>query len=397
MIMMRTASVFSVIGFMLFIWMEPQEHDNSLSSQNMPELAQTEITEADTAPDSSADIQEEKLDKNNQNIASVDFVAFPDDILLSDVSDNKAVEKLDMQELAKPDADKDAEITDKIDINPQALALHTPPQALTPLAAEKGDQVELPSKEIKPAVIEASTVKRKTLPLSVLNPLQPEIPVFDMAGDIEKSLDPMTPEPSHNNQMTFDNDVMPIIDLPMPSSEIKKTVLVADFQSHRMAMQHLDQSDHILDLELFWPKNSAEKEKIAKILRQCFGMTAGYLMPDKTLYHIRNQSVEQANRNLYSQYSRVSQSPADKREAADIKKLKSTLGKGTPLRIFTKIGDSYIIGGLIAAAGTSELNGRITGTYTLEQGRLYLSQINIGGNVIAARIALSDQSAGQCM
>ncbi len=51
------------------------------------------------------------------------------------------------------------------------------------------------------------------------------------------------------------------------------------------------------------------------------------------------------------------------------------------MRIFTKIGDSYIIGGLMKAAGTHDLKGRIRGTYMLDQGRLYIGQISINGTI----------------
>tara|TARA_E500000178_G_C16995089_1_gene742745 strand:- start:1577 stop:2071 length:495 start_codon:yes stop_codon:yes gene_type:complete len=164
-----------------------------------------------------------------------------------------------------------------------------------------------------------------------------------------------------------------------------------------MAMQHLDQNTDRLELELFWPQSSSERKNIAQILRQCFGMTAAYLTSDQTLYHIRNQDIERANRNLYSPYSRLSQTPADTAEADAIGTLSARLGQGTPLRLFTKIGDSYIIGGIMSAAGTPKLDGRINATYSINQGKLFLSQIHINGRLISGKVMLSDQSTGRCM
>ena len=366
--MMRAASVISVIGFMLFIWFEPSAPERSEITEAMP---------ADTA-DTADQIEKTDTDIAEDVMAGMAFVTFPDHITSADIIEPVP----DVEPVStKPAPEKPvlAETPPFEKLPPQPVSDPAMPAALTPLMANMADAKAMPAEP------ELSAMPAPLMPVMNSVPNQPPNQQEVQVQDIATALTPLKPlsEPAVKEQVIAITNAAP--------------VLVADFQSHRMAMQHLEQSDDMLDLELFWPEHAADRGNIAQILRQCFGMTTGYLTADRNLYYIRNQSVVTANRNLYSPYSRLSQTPADPIEAGNIQTLKTELGQGTPLRIFTKIGDSYIIGGLMKAAGTHHLNGRITATYALDKGRLYLTRININGTSVAAKIALSDQSSGQCM
>ena len=375
--MMRAASVISVIGFMLFIWFEPSAPERSEITEAMP---------ADTA-DTADQIEKTDTDIAEDVMAGMAFVTFPDHMTSADI-----IEPVPDVELVstKPAPQKPVQAEK---LPPQPVSDPAMPTPLKPLMANMADVKSMPAEPelsampapLMPAKTKAPLLDKALLPVvvPVVVPATDQVEV--QVQDMTAALTPLAalPEPAVKEQ-----------DTAIPTAA---PVLVADFQSHRMAMQHLEQSDDMLDLELFWPEDAADRGNIAQILRQCFGMTTGYLTADRNLYYIRNQSVVTANRNLYSPYSRLSQSPADPIEAGNIQTLKTELGQGTPLRIFTKIGDSYIIGGLMKAAGTHDLNGRITATYALDKGRLYLTRININGNAASAKIALSDQSSGECM
>ena len=370
--MMRAASVISVIGFMLFIWFEPSAPERSAITEAMPVDANDQIQKTDT------DIAEDVM-------ASMAFVAFPNHITSADIIEPVP----DVEPVSTNLAPEKPVLAEKLP--PQPVSDPAMPTPLKPLMANMADVKSMPAEPVlsampaplMPAKTKAPLLDKALLPVVV--PAIDQVQVQVQVQDIATALTPLKPlsEPAVKEQDKAITNAAP--------------VLVADFQSHRMAMQHLEQSDDMLDLELFWPEHAAVRGDIAQILRQCFGMTTGYLTTDRNLYYIRNQSVVTANRNLYSPYSRLSQTPADPIEAGNIQTLKTELGQGTPLRIFTKIGDSYIIGGLMKAAGTHHLNGRITATYALDKGRLYLTRININGTSVAAKIALSDQSSGQCM
>ena len=368
--MMRAASVISVIGFMLFILFEPSVPERSEITEAMPAVKAEQIEKTDT------DITEDVM-------ASMAFVTFPGHMTSADIIEPVP----DVEPVSSKPAPEKPVQAEKLP--PQPVSDPAMPASLKPLMANMANAKAMPAEpelSAMPAPLMPAKTKAPLLDQAVLPVIVPATDQVDaQVQDIATALTPLAalPEPVVKEQDT----VMPVA----------APVLVADFQSHRMAMQHLEQSDDMLDLELFWPEHAADRGNIAQILRQCFGMTTGYLTADRNLYYIRNQSVVTANRILYSPYSRLSQTPADPIEAGNIQTLKTELGQGTPLRIFTKIGDSYIIGGLMKAAGTHQLNGRITATYALDKGRLYLTRININGAPVAAKIALSDQTSGQCM
>lgn len=368
--MTRTASVISVIGFMLFIWFEPNAHDAYLLPPKISEHA--DVTEADPIPEKHekehVDQEHPDTDSSDHMQTPVTFVDFPDDVTPTSISD-----------------------TALSSAAPQPPSDPVMPETLTPLTAPISDLEE------QPAQPELNPLPPLSASVSMPEPAPLAVPLI-------APLAPVKSEQDNQQAMMMIEPSAPLMPASKPDKTTQETgltttppVIQADMQSHHKAMQLLEQSDHMLDLELFWPSNANDYEHIARILRQCFGMTAGYLTPDHELYLVRNQSVKQANRQLYSPYSRVIQSSADSMETGHINTLKAELGPGTPLRIFTKIGDSYIIGGLMKAAGTHDLKGRIKGTYMLDQGRLYLGQISINGTAISSHIALSDQSAGRCM
>jgi hypothetical protein len=374
--MMRAASVISVIGFMLFILFEPSVPERSEITEAMPAVKAEQIEKTDT------NITEDVM-------ASMAFVTFPGHMTSADIIEPVP----DVEPVSSKPAPEKPVQAEKLP--PQPVSDPAMPIPLKPLMANMANAKAMPAEPelsampapLMPAKTKAPLLDKALLPVvvPVVVPATDQVEVQVQVQDMTAALTPLAalPEPAVKEQ-----------DTAIPTAA---PVLVADFQSHRMAMQHLEQSDDMLDLELFWPEHAADRGNVAQILRQCFGMTTGYLTADRNLYYIRNQSVVTANRILYSPYSRLSQTPADPIEAGNIQTLKTELGQGTPLRIFTKIGDSYIIGGLMKAAGTHQLNGRITATYALDKGRLYLTRININGAPVAAKIALSDQTSGQCM
>ncbi|MGB2062743.1 MAG: hypothetical protein ACPHW3_09650, partial [Candidatus Puniceispirillales bacterium] len=270
--MLRIASVISVIGFMLFIWFEPNVQDAPLLPPKM--LEHSELTEADTSMEK--DKREETLsDTSDQMQDSITFVDFPDDVTPTEITETASSSS-----------------------TPQQLSDMAMPSALTPLTAQISDPEEqpeqpeltplppLPASAPIPASISASVPNSIPLPVNTLTPL-PSVHEEQESQQVMMMIEPLTP----------------IAPSPKPENAAIETslaasppVIVADMQSHQKAMQHLEQRDQMLDLELFWPNNTNDYTNIARILRQCFGMTAGYLTPDHELYLVRNQSVKQANR-----------------------------------------------------------------------------------------------------
>jgi hypothetical protein len=173
------------------------------------------------------------------------------------------------------------------------------------------------------------------------------------------------------------------------SIEQPKVTLTASGQNRQHAMKQMDDAEEKLELELFWPDKKTDRDKVANILRQCFGLTSGYLLNNGKLYDFRDGKVKAANRHYYSPYLR-SRSHIDTIEATHQASLKSQLGEGTPVQLFSKTGDSYIIGGLLNAAGANQLHGQVSGSYIISQGQLYIDHIKVKGTLIAGRIALGD-------
>ncbi len=344
---MRLASVILLFGFLAIVWLEPQ--------QVLPDTLPTAMT-PEQAPDLATDTPQTPT---HEAMASLRFVSLPAEVLPPSAEPANEIDA-PKAEINITDHRPETPLPELTPKPAQTQPLTAPP-VIAPMPPANITAVDTPSAPLLPKPL---MLERKADPSqAVLKPLEKPIAKIDNASTITR-----------------------------PAAEIitaAAITMTASSQNRQHAMKQMDDADDQLALELFWPDHHADREKVAVILRQCFGLTSGYLLNNGKLYDMRGGKVKAANRHFYSPYLR-SRHNIDTTETTHQAKLQAQLGAGTPVQLFSKTGDSYIIGGLLNAAGADRLHGRVSGAYTISQGQLYIDDIRVKGQSISGRVALGD-------
>jgi len=382
---MRLASVILVLGFLAMVWLEPQQ----VLPDTPPNTAKPEQTHA-PAEDTLVPPDDAKDQASaNEVLASIRFVTLPSEYLPpSAEAINETDAPKDQQEihLEKPENLLPGPLLQRSQVQPSQVQPSAAPSVIVPMNPTETAEITSPPARLLPK------------PLMLELKAEPNLAAF-LEKDKASQFAPIKPvlEPLPKPVVTTAAANIPITPLPNISASIDSALTInqvpvtmtASGQDRQHAMKQMDEADEKLELELFWPDNKSDREKVAVILRQCFGLTSGYLLNNGKLYDIRDGKVKVANRNFYSPYLRSRQN-IDAKETTHQANLKAQLGDGTPVQLFSKSGDSYIIGGLLNAARSDQLNGRVSGSYTISQGQLFIDDIQVKGRRVSGRIALGD-------
>ncbi len=382
---MRLASVILVLGFLAMVWLEPQQVlPDTPPNTAKPEQAHAPAEDTLVLPD---DAQDQA--SANEVLASIRFVTLPSEYLPpSAEAINETDAPKDEQEihLEKPENLLPGPLLQPSQVQPSQVQPSAAPSVIVPMNPTETAEITSPPARLLPK------------PLMLELKAEPNLAAFpekDKASQfapVKPVLDPL-PKPvvttaAANTPITPLPNISASTDSALTTSRAPVT-MTASGQDRQHAMKQMDEADEKLELELFWPDNKSDREKVAVILRQCFGLTSGYLLNNGKLYDIRDGKVKVANRNFYSPYLRSRQN-IDAKETTNQANLQAQLGDGTPVQLFSKSGDSYIIGGLLNAARSDQLNGRVSGSYTISQGQLFIDDIQVKGRRVSGRIALGD-------
>ena len=383
---MRLASVILIVGFLVIVWFEPHQAspDTPKTTSGQEQIKQPKQETPQTPKN---DPDEELADTL---LASIRFVTLPAEYLPPSAETR--------HETVAPKANQD--------IHHEQPENNVAELTATPLQDLPSEPVSVMMPMTPPGMAKPAPPPAQLLPKPLLLELKPKptlaaLPSKEMISEPEPNTAKPLLKPLEKPMLTVAASPMPTppvsMTLPSDNSNVKidqpKMTLTASGQNRQHAMKQMDDADEKLELELFWPDQKTDRDKVANILRQCFGLTSGYLLKNGKLYDFRDGKVKAANRSYYSPYLRA-RSHIDTIEATHQASLKSELGEGTSVQLFSKIGDSYIIGGLLNATGTNQLHGQVSGSYIISQGQLYIDRIKVKGTLIAGRIALGD---GRCI
>jgi len=381
---MRLASVILVIGFLAFVWLEPQQVLPDTPPNTQPTEQSHEPVKADLPPPNTARGEASP----QETLASIRFVTLPDAFL------PPSTEPVNDTDTSKTPREVQSEVQQD---TPEPLLAELPPKPLPSQPAPLPSQIVPMTPNI---TTETTSPPARLLPKPLMLELkaEPKLAAFP-ENQMASPLVPIKPkvQPLDEPIMTTSAAEIPMVPLPKPlaktndavATETPTVTMTASGQDRQHAMKQMDDADETLELELFWPDDKTDREKVAVILRQCFGLTSGYLLNNGKLYDIRDGKVKAANRNFYSPYLRSRQN-IDATEKTHQANLQAQLGNGTPVQLFSKTGDSYIIGGLLNAAEADQLQGRVSGSYKISQGQLFIDDIRIKGQPISGRIALGN-------
>jgi hypothetical protein len=148
-------------------------------------------------------------------------------------------------------------------------------------------------------------------------------------------------------------------------------------------------------IEFAWPDSEREKSRLYQLLAQCHGMRIALLDRQDRLFVSTGRVGEkwQINLDLYSTFMRQISGQsvtAENQEITRIRQRQPGLSSATPMRIFTRQMDAYILGGIGQIIGAGyRLRKSIRARYLLEGNRIIVTGIVADGMPQPGRIQLA--------
>ena len=304
------------------------------------------------------------------------------------------------------DAPKEApEETSKVQEPPQPKAPPQPKeptqQAAKPTSSPKPVSITpltpLPSPEpasIEPSPAEpASTKPDLTIaahqPLHEIKPLtapkpqvQKEQPQEEIAEPVEiKPAALLSPQPAPPQEIYEEAE---------PAQKIKATdipikeIPVKEIQAKGRPLLRLMEYGQGSAVNIAWPANSNAMTRLYDELNRCYGMES-LVIHQGRLYN--RAGLFEPNQDRYSSFMREVQGQIPPRESEFLRKIPVS---GAPVRLFPRRVDAMLLGGLHHLLGQEAMEGHhISGTYSLSQNRLLVTDLRLDGVQVEGSVDLT--------
>ncbi len=145
-------------------------------------------------------------------------------------------------------------------------------------------------------------------------------------------------------------------------------------------------------IEIAWPDEAAERERLHAILRRCHGMRLALMTPEGKLYRAGDApgTAWQVDLDRFSGFIREAQGRLASEERREIGRLRRHHGiDGNTVRIFPRVVDAAFFGGLGHIVGQRYGEAeRIRARYRLTAMGIEVASIRLDGKPVAGRIAL---------
>jgi hypothetical protein len=148
-------------------------------------------------------------------------------------------------------------------------------------------------------------------------------------------------------------------------------------------------------IEIRWPAQAAERERLYDVLKRCYGMRLALMDPQSRLF-VRDGNPGDAWRPNLDRFSGFVRRPlgplagGERREAAAIRVRHSILSIAQPVRMFPRRVDALLLGGLKNLIGDGYGDRRtIRARYRLAGGAVIIEGVNVNGRPVPGRIDLS--------
>ena len=155
-------------------------------------------------------------------------------------------------------------------------------------------------------------------------------------------------------------------------------------------------------IELAWPDAAGNRENLFALLGRCFGMQVALMDAEGRLYVADSQPNAPWNLNL-DRFSGFIREPSgdlsrqERRAAERVRAHHAVLGSASPVRVFPRIVDAHLLGGLRRLVGESYATAQaIRARYRLSGRRLVVEQIVADGRMIEGRLELPPVARGAC-
>lgn len=153
-------------------------------------------------------------------------------------------------------------------------------------------------------------------------------------------------------------------------------------------------------IEIGWPA-AAQRAALYDRLMRCYGMMNGLILADGRLYREADPPgiVWQVDTDRISGFLRQPDGfvAASERNAAGRIRAHHDLGsQGLPVRLFPRLVDAALLGGLDALAGGTAKAKIVQGYYEMTGGLVSVGRISVDGRAIAGRVALGALPGSGC-
>lgn len=148
-------------------------------------------------------------------------------------------------------------------------------------------------------------------------------------------------------------------------------------------------------IEIRWPREAAERERLYHVLKRCYGMRLALLDSQSRLFVEGGARGDAWRPNLdrFSGFVRQPLGPltgGERRQAAAIRARHGALGAAVPVRLFPRPVDAALLGGLRNLIGDGYGDRRtIRARYRLTGGAVIIEGVTVNGRSVAGRVDLS--------
>ena len=234
-------------------------------------------------------------------------------------------------------------------------AARQPLHEIEPLTAPKPQpQKEQPQEEI------AQPVNEEPVTLAALEP-------------VETSPEPQPAPPQE------------IYEEAEPPQKIKaKEIPVKEIQAKGRPLLRLMEYGQGSAVNIAWPANSNAMTRLYDELNRCYGMES-LVIHQGRLYN--RAGLFEPNQDRYSSFMREVQGQIPPRESEFLRKIPVS---GAPVRLFPRRVDAMLLGGLHHLLGQEAMEGHhISGTYSLSQNRLLVTDLRLDGVQVEGSVDLT--------
>lgn len=149
-------------------------------------------------------------------------------------------------------------------------------------------------------------------------------------------------------------------------------------------------------IEIAWPSRAAERARLFRYLRGCLGMRVALMDGEKGFYLASGQAGVVSELNL-DRFSGFMRHPSGRMSAVENRLIASMRARhnnsgAVPVRLFPRIVDAALLGGLNKAVGASYGAAKYIQARYRRVGRgLYIDDIRVDGRAVAGKILLSNR------
>lgn len=148
-------------------------------------------------------------------------------------------------------------------------------------------------------------------------------------------------------------------------------------------------------IEIRWPMEAAERERLYRVLKRCYGMRLALLDSQNRLF-VEDGARGRAWRPNLDRFSGFVRRPlgtlagGERRQAAAIRARHGALGAAVPVRLFPRPVDALLLGGLRTLIGDGYGDRRtIRAQYRLAGSAVIIEGVTVNGRSVAGRVDLS--------